>query len=93
MVWKLSHFPGEYPLGHVQLYAAAAAAAVEQASSIWVARAKMAPHQPVAGAEMPHRTRLFPLGQPTAVMHHRVTALPWNGPVHPEPAPATGLGR
>lgn len=92
MIWKLSHFPEGYPLGHVQLYAAAAAAAVGQATCIWVGRAKMQPHRPVAGLQMPSAFELNCHGQAAAVMDYRVTAMYWKGPVNPEAAPAAAEG-
>ncbi|KAK9817638.1 hypothetical protein WJX74_010962 [Apatococcus lobatus] len=91
-IWKLSHFPIRYPLGHVQLYAAAAAAAVGAPLQIWVGYAKMAPHRPVAGIEVASWPKLQFHGTAVTVMSHRVTTLPWNGPASRVPAPAAAEG-
>ena len=51
-VWQLTKFPVACPLGHVQLYVAAAAAAAGQALAISVGLAKILPHRPTAWVEM-----------------------------------------
>lgn len=92
VIRKLSHFPEHYPLGHVQLFAAAAASAMGQAACIWVGRAKMAPHRPVAGIQMPSEIEFRLRGQAATVLDYRVTVMDWNGPVNPEAAPAAAEG-
>ena len=92
---QLSNFPEGFPLGHVQLYAAAAAAAVGKATNIWVARAKAAPHRPVAGLEFDQQVVLHsnhPDGTPVHVLDRKPTALPWKGAIKPEAALTTSEG-
>ena len=86
---KLAHFPKDFPLGHVQLYAAAAAAAADGASCIWVSRAKKLPHRPVAGLVMDHKAVLhkeMPGGKAVPVKNLPVATLPWEGRRASEPA-------
>lgn len=59
-VWQLSKFPLACPLGHVQLYVAAAAAAAGQPLSISVGLAKVLPHRPVAWVEMDSNVAFHP---------------------------------
>lgn len=66
----------------MQLYAAAAAAAAGEASSIWVGRANRTPHLPLAGIAFDDATTL----QAVPVMGQDIAVLPWQGPVKPEPA-------
>ncbi len=94
-VQKLSYFPNSLPLGHVQLYAAAAAAAVGRPCSIWVGGAKKPPRRPIAGIAFDRPTTLHtnhPGGRAVPVMGQQPTTLPWNGPVNPEPAMSNAQG-
>ena len=93
--FQLSHFPEKLPLGHVQLYAAAVAAAVGGATRLWVAHARKAPHRPVAGIAFDRPVLLhkhLPSSKGVPVMGQAVTTASWHGPVTLEPAPASAQG-
>lgn len=94
-VWQLSKFPLACPLGHVQLYVAAAAAAAGQALSISVGLAKVLPHRPVAWVEMDssvafhpkHSQRKSPMIDGTQPVY-----LPSRAAISALPAPAQAPG-
>ena len=92
---KLSHFPEQFPLEHVQLYAAAVAAATGLAAQIWVGHALKKPCRPVAGIRFQRHVVLhqhLPQHKAVPVMGQEVTTLPWNGPRAPSPVLATAAG-
>ena len=94
-IQRLVNFPENLPLGHVQLYAAATAAAVGGAKHIWVARGKRPPHIPTAGLEFGSQVILgskHPKGNMVPVMGQRPKALLWEGNVQFEPVPFHAAG-
>ncbi len=94
--WQLSKFPAAFPLGHVQLYVAAAAAAAGKAMSISVGLAKILPHRPVAVVEVSSNVAFHPRQshrKPVPVSGLQPVYLPATGVVDALPAPAQAPGK
>ena len=92
---QLSRFPEGFPLGHVQLYAAAAAASVGTPAMVWVSLAKSPPYRPVAGMKFDGPVALhseYPGQKAVCVEGIQPVTLLWKGSVSPGPAPGPAQG-
>ncbi|KAK9853641.1 hypothetical protein WJX84_004699 [Apatococcus fuscideae] len=95
-IWQLSKFPIACPLGHVQLYIAAAAAAAGQALTISVGLAKTIPYRPVAWVEMDSNVAFHPKHsrrRSPVIDGTQPVFLPSRGATSALPAPAQAPGQ
>ena len=94
-VWQLTKFPLAFPLGHVQLYVAAAAAAAGRATSISVGLDKDLPHRPVAWIEVDSKLAVHPRQshrRPVSVSGIQPVFLPAKGAISSLPVTAQAPG-
>lgn len=95
--WVLAGFPTGLPLGHVQLYAAAVAAAAPGTfKNIWVVQNKGSGGQSAAcilsSREVDVRRSNFHGKLPPPVMGQSISMQPWRGVVDPQPVSPDAQG-